>query len=295
MSTPVPPPAGPPPPPPDPYAAPGGGEYARPSSTSGAYAYGSGPYPAPVGLPPGNAPGGYPGGAHPAPPVPAPHSGAYAVPPPGGGYPAPVSGGHPVPPQPPYDSGPYTAYPSGPRPSGAYPSGAHPSGVRPAQGPHPGATHGLMGGAQAEAGIRTVLERTYGAILPSVSRNDNAPLMNPVYGSTLRQVPVARLLGYSDVTTMVSAGRRGSLLGVIERAWLSFGYVIDEVNGDFAMPSMDVRTPEGFTVQLQVGAPGNVYFTVSSPLIGRPEDPYAYSGPLEPTRLPDVDDPFWSH
>ncbi|MDI5967351.1 hypothetical protein POF50_019215 [Streptomyces sp. SL13] len=158
-----------------------------------------------------------------------------------------------------------------------------------------GGSLGPLGGPQAAEGIRAVLDRTYAAILPGLTRNDNALLLNPAGDPGSGPSPVARLMEYSDITTVVSSARRGSLLGVIERAWLSFGYVIDEVNGDFSMPSMDVRTPDGYGVQLNVGAPGNVYFLVSSPLIRRPADTFAYSQPLVPTQLPDVDHPFWSH
>ncbi|KOG59481.1 hypothetical protein [Streptomyces varsoviensis] len=67
------------------------------------------------------------------------------------------------------------------------------------------------------------------------------------------------------VTTKISAERRGSFLGVVQRHWEQQGYRIVQVDTNKDMPGIEARTKDGFTVSLGVGDIGNVYFNVASP------------------------------
>lgn len=102
------------------------------------------------------------------------------------------------------------------------------------------------------------------------------------------------------VMTIVSEGRRGSLLGVVERAWKKSGYAITGVDRDRAMPAIYARSSEGFRMSLSVGYKGRFHVSVTTPCfimaeIGPPQtraNGQPFEGELVPA--PNVHSDFWS-
>ncbi|MFD7615898.1 hypothetical protein [Streptomyces sp. NPDC059802] len=102
------------------------------------------------------------------------------------------------------------------------------------------------------------------------------------------------------VMTIVSEARRGSLLGVIERAWKKSGYTITSVDRDKAMPAIYARSPAGFRMSLSVGYKGRFHVSVTTPCFimaqVRPPQTQAngrtFTGDLVPA--PNVHSDFWS-
>ncbi|WP_443060980.1 hypothetical protein [Streptomyces sp. NBC_00464] len=113
--------------------------------------------------------------------------------------------------------------------------------------------------------------------------------------------------GVCDVTrrrtvmTIVSAGRRGSFLGLVDRFWRKSEYRIKAVNDDVDVPAIFAQTGDGFGVSLIVGDKGQVFFEVDSPCVRESDvaDPVAKpSGPsyagIEVIPRPNVHSDFWS-
>ncbi|MFJ2025832.1 hypothetical protein ACIODW_18805 [Streptomyces sp. NPDC087897] len=103
------------------------------------------------------------------------------------------------------------------------------------------------------------------------------------------------------VMKIVSAPRRGSFLGVVDRFWRKSGYRITAVNNDVDFPAIYAKTQDGFQVALIVADQGQVHFDVDSPCVRRSEvadstsrataflDPEAELIPR-----PDIHSDFWS-
>ncbi|MER5279657.1 hypothetical protein ABT025_28530 [Streptomyces sp. NPDC002809] len=113
--------------------------------------------------------------------------------------------------------------------------------------------------------------------------------------------------GVCDVTrrrtvmTIVSADRRGSFLGLVDRFWQKSAYKIKAVNDDADVPAIFAQTKDGFGVSLIVGGEGQVFFEVDSPCVRESDvaDPVAEpSGPnyagAEVIPRPNVHSDFWS-
>ncbi|MFH9689692.1 hypothetical protein ACH4LE_25800 [Streptomyces sp. NPDC017413] len=103
------------------------------------------------------------------------------------------------------------------------------------------------------------------------------------------------------VMTVVSAQRRGSFLGVVERFWRKSGYRVTAVNSHVDAPAIYVKTQDGFQVSLTVADKGQVHFTVDSPCVRRSEVADSTSRAtafLDPeARLiprPNIHSDFWS-
>nr|WP_176712306.1 MULTISPECIES: hypothetical protein [unclassified Streptomyces] len=103
------------------------------------------------------------------------------------------------------------------------------------------------------------------------------------------------------VVTVVSPGRRGSFLGVIDRAWRESGYRIKSVNNDSEAPAIFAQTKDGFGVSLIVGGEGQVFFEVDSPCVEESEVADPTSEPTAPVDAgaediprPTIRSPFWS-
>ncbi|MCG7526423.1 hypothetical protein MHW47_18465 [Streptomyces sp. OfavH-34-F] len=102
------------------------------------------------------------------------------------------------------------------------------------------------------------------------------------------------------VMTVISAGRRGSFLGVVERSWTERGFRIRAVNSDRCSPAVHARTADGFGVGLVFGG-GQAFFEVDSPWVALSEvaesaDPPrgpSYEG-IYPLPRPHVRCAFWS-
>lgn len=103
------------------------------------------------------------------------------------------------------------------------------------------------------------------------------------------------------VMTIVSDGRRGSFLGVVDRFWRKNGYRIKAVNKDADFPAIYAQTSDGFGVTLSVGAKGQAFFEVDSPCVEEsevaesttPPNGPSYEG-VYPLPRPNVRSDFWS-
>lgn len=73
------------------------------------------------------------------------------------------------------------------------------------------------------------------------------------------------------VMTVISAQRRGSLLGVVDRYWRNSGYRMRTVNNHVDAPAMYAETKDGFAVSLIVADKGQVHFDVNSPCVSYSE------------------------
>lgn len=102
------------------------------------------------------------------------------------------------------------------------------------------------------------------------------------------------------VVTVISAARRGSFLGVVERAWKGSGYRRLGVNANSESPATYFETPDGFRVRLLIGGGGQAFFEVATPCVDEsPVAPPALAAGEEghggePVPAPSVRSPFWS-
>ncbi|MFJ7194775.1 MULTISPECIES: hypothetical protein [unclassified Streptomyces] len=103
------------------------------------------------------------------------------------------------------------------------------------------------------------------------------------------------------VMTIVSAARRGNLLGLVERMWRSRNYRIKGVNSDTDSPAIYAQTLDGFGVTLIVGGEGQVFFEVDSPCVKESEVADPIAAPNGPTDAhgeiiprPNIHSDFWS-
>ncbi|MGY5021088.1 hypothetical protein ACWGBY_16310 [Streptomyces griseus] len=69
------------------------------------------------------------------------------------------------------------------------------------------------------------------------------------------------------VMTIVSAQRRGSFLGLVDRFWRKSGYRVTAINSHADAPAIFVRTQDGFQMSLTVADKGQAHFTVDSPCV----------------------------
>ncbi|MEV7057655.1 hypothetical protein AB0N95_19440 [Streptomyces microflavus] len=103
------------------------------------------------------------------------------------------------------------------------------------------------------------------------------------------------------VMTVISAQRRGSLLGVVDRYWRNSGYRMRTVNNHVDAPAMYAETKDGFAVSLIVADKGQVHFDVNSPCVSYSEvadSPRQATAPLDPEAelipRPNIHSDFWS-
>ncbi|MGW2423331.1 hypothetical protein ACWC0C_29475 [Streptomyces sp. NPDC001709] len=101
------------------------------------------------------------------------------------------------------------------------------------------------------------------------------------------------------VMTIISAERRGSFLGVVERYWKKQGYKITSVRKSADMPAIFANAPDGFEVSLEFGYKGQAGFHVTSPCVDESKVTEAPRKPLDPNSpeskgLPYVHSVFWS-
>ncbi|MET8248294.1 hypothetical protein ABZV31_30150 [Streptomyces sp. NPDC005202] len=101
------------------------------------------------------------------------------------------------------------------------------------------------------------------------------------------------------VMTIISAERRGSFLGVVERYWKKQGYKITSVRSSADMPAVFATAPDGFQVSLEFGYKGQAGFHVTSPCVAESKVTEAPRKPLDPNSpeskgLPYVHSDFWS-
>lgn len=144
-----------------------------------------------------------------------------------------------------------------------------------------------------------LLDRTFKAVRPPVETMrgpSSDPICTDFRGDTTGTGRIARR---RYVTTIISAARRGSFLGVIERAWKKYGYEITAVRNHPEMPAIYASTPEGFQIRVQFGDGGQAQFVVDSPCVTRSQVTEAPRTPCDPRYaeaegLPFVHSAFWS-
>lgn len=103
------------------------------------------------------------------------------------------------------------------------------------------------------------------------------------------------------VMTIVSAERRGSFLGVVDRYWRKSGYRIKAINNSTKVPAIYAQTKDGFGVSLVIGGKGQAFFEVDSPCVeesvvaesSTPPNGPAYED-VYPLPRPNVHSDFWS-
>ncbi|WP_327116327.1 hypothetical protein OG206_15310 [Streptomyces sp. NBC_01341] len=103
------------------------------------------------------------------------------------------------------------------------------------------------------------------------------------------------------VMTIVSAERRGSFLGVVDRAWRASGYRMKSINNDPEVPAIFAQTKDGFGVSLIVGGEGQVFFEVDTPCVEESEVAESTTEATAPTYegqehipRPNIRSAFWS-
>lgn len=152
-----------------------------------------------------------------------------------------------------------------------------------------------------EAGDRAerILDRMLGAIKPPVEtiRGPSSDAVctdfkNDATGS-------GQVIRRRHVMTIISAERRGSFLGVVERAWKRDGYEITSVRKNRDMPAMFATTPEGFRVSLLIGYKGQAFFDVTTPCVTESQVTEPPRTPIDPHSpaakgLPYIHSKFWS-
>ncbi|WP_432152578.1 hypothetical protein [Streptomyces sp. bgisy029] len=101
--------------------------------------------------------------------------------------------------------------------------------------------------------------------------------------------------------TVVSAERRGSFLGVVDRYWRKNGYRLRAINNHVDAPAMYAETKDGYVVSLIVADKGQVHFDVDSPCVQESEVADSTSqatAPLDPEAevipRPNIHSDFWS-
>ena len=103
------------------------------------------------------------------------------------------------------------------------------------------------------------------------------------------------------VMTIVSAERRGSFLGLVDRFWRRSDYQMKAINKSTELPAIYGQTADGFGVSLRFGGKGQAFFQVDSPCVEKsevaesttPPNGPAYEG-VYPLPRPNVRSDFWS-
>ncbi|MGP3635020.1 hypothetical protein ACTU45_16880 [Streptomyces sp. 24-1644] len=103
------------------------------------------------------------------------------------------------------------------------------------------------------------------------------------------------------VMTIISADRRGSFLGVVDRFWRGEGYRVKAVNDSAEVPAIFAQTKDGFGVTLIIGGEGQAFFEVDSPCVEKSEVADSTTKPTAPTYegmehipRPNIRSDFWS-
>lgn len=152
-----------------------------------------------------------------------------------------------------------------------------------------------------QAGDRAeeILDATLAAIKPGVEAR-RGPSNDPICTDFKNDATgTGQVMRGRYVMTVVSAERRGSFMGIVERHWKKQGYEITAVRPNKEKPAIFARTPEGFQLTVKVGHKGQVFFDVSSPCVTESEVTEPPREPIDPDSpeaegLPYIKSPFWS-
>ncbi|MFV2118864.1 hypothetical protein ACE14D_10645 [Streptomyces sp. Act-28] len=136
----------------------------------------------------------------------------------------------------------------------------------------------------------TMLDETFKAIVPEVQWTHGT--------TTTGSCDVVRR---RTVLTIISDARRGSFLGLVERAWKAKGYRITAVRAQKESPAVYAVSPDGFGIRLLFGYQGQAFFQVATPCVQESEVADPRTPPNGPAYLPDQKIPtpdirsdFWS-
>lgn len=144
-----------------------------------------------------------------------------------------------------------------------------------------------------------ILDDTLAAIKPGVE-TQRGPSGDPICTDFKNDATgTGQVIRRRHVMTVISAERRGSFIGIVERYWKKEGYEITNVIPNKEMPGVFARTPEGFQLTVDFGYKGQAFFSVSSPCVTESkvtEPPRKELDPNSPEAkgLPYIKSPFWS-
>ncbi|WP_217624200.1 hypothetical protein [Streptomyces sp. TRM64462] len=150
-------------------------------------------------------------------------------------------------------------------------------------------------GEQAEQ----ILDATLAAIKPPVETR-RGPSSDPICTDFKNDATgTGQVTRRRHVMTVISAERRGSFVGVVERYWKKQGYEITAVRPNKEQPAVFARTPEGFQITVDIGYKGQAFFSVMSPCVAESEVTVPPAEPFDPDSpeaegLPYIKSPFWS-
>ncbi|MFF3140874.1 hypothetical protein ACWEQ3_31820 [Streptomyces mirabilis] len=141
---------------------------------------------------------------------------------------------------------------------------------------------------QAAVRADSMLDATFGAIKPEVHWTHGATTTGSCDLSRRRVV-----------MTIISKERLGSFLGLVQRFWEKSGYQIKSVDKDEKFPAIYAQSPDGFGIDVTVGAESQVFFEVATPCVKSSSvaDPTTPpNGPVYkyPIPRPNVRSDFWS-
>ncbi|MCY0948606.1 hypothetical protein [Streptomyces sp. H27-S2] len=145
-----------------------------------------------------------------------------------------------------------------------------------------------------------ILQETLAAVQPELKWNhgssSNAGCTTASGGNTGTASANRTIL----ILTIVSEQRRGSLLGIIERAWKEHGYKITNVNTSPTFPAIFASTPGGYSLSVEVAGEGQFFLEAATPCLDDTGVQEPTTTPNTPKRTtpypqrPDVHDGFWS-
>ncbi|APU41931.1 hypothetical protein [Streptomyces sp. TN58] len=145
-----------------------------------------------------------------------------------------------------------------------------------------------------------ILQETLGAVRPELKWNhgssSDSGCTNAVGGGTGTAAAKRTIL----ILTIVSEQRRGALLGVIERTWKDRGYKITNVNKSPKFPAIFAKTPDGYSLSVEVGGEGQFFLEAATPCLTDSDVMEPATKPNTSQRKgpfpqrPDEQDEFWS-
>ncbi|MFE7749522.1 hypothetical protein [Streptomyces sp. NPDC057428] len=101
--------------------------------------------------------------------------------------------------------------------------------------------------------------------------------------------------------TVISAERRGSFLGIVDRHLRESGFKINAMNNDSEFPAIYAGTEEGYTVSLRFGGAGQAFLRVDTPCVEESEVAESTTRATAPTYegqehipRPNIRSAFWS-
>ncbi|MFF0385043.1 hypothetical protein [Streptomyces sp. NPDC004286] len=141
---------------------------------------------------------------------------------------------------------------------------------------------------QAAEQADSMLDDTLGAIEPGVQWTHGATSAGSCDVSRRRVV-----------MTVISPGRVGSLLGLVQRSWETSGYRIKSVNKDEEFPAIYAQSRDGYGIALTVGAERQVFFEATTPCVKQSDVSAPTASPngpayKYPVPRPNVHSEFWS-